>query len=44
VPTVVGVKPAEETNVPAPVTVAVPTVVPPVVQVLGAVVCGPNTV
>lgn len=28
---------------PAPVTVAVPIVVPPLVQVVGAVVCGPNT-
>ena len=42
-PIVVGVYPDEETNVPAPVTVAVPTVVPPVVQVAGAVVCGPKT-
>jgi hypothetical protein len=27
-----------------PLTVAVPTVVPPVVQFVGALVCGPNTV
>jgi hypothetical protein len=29
--------------VPGPLTVALPTVVPPVVQVVGAVDCGPNT-
>jgi hypothetical protein len=30
--------------VPLPLTVAVPTVLPPLVQLLGAVACGPNTV
>jgi hypothetical protein len=39
----VGVKSADGLYVPAPVTVAVPTVVPPAVHVVGAVVCGPNT-
>jgi hypothetical protein len=29
--------------VPLPVTVAVPTVVPPLVQMVGALACGPNT-
>jgi hypothetical protein len=30
--------------VPLPETVTVPAVVPPLVQVVGAVACGPNTV
>jgi hypothetical protein len=38
------VKPALGWYVALPDTVAVPTVVPPLVHVLGAVVCGPNTV
>ena len=37
-------KPAVGLYVPLPLTVAVPTVVPPVVQVVGAVPWGPNTV
>jgi hypothetical protein len=39
-----GVKLALDVYAPLPETVAVPTVVPPLVQVLGAVVCGPKTV
>ena len=39
-----GVNPALGLYVPLPETVAVPTVVPPLVQVLGAVVWGPKTV
>ena len=39
-----GVKPADGLYVPLPPTVAVPTARPPVVQVVGAVACGPKTV
>ena len=42
-PALDGVKPADGLYVPLPWTDAVPTVVPPVVQVVGAVVCGPKT-
>jgi hypothetical protein len=39
-----GVKLALDVYVALPETVAVPTVVPPLVHVLGALACGPNTV
>lgn len=44
VPALDGVNPALEVKVPLAVTVEVPTVVPPLVQLVGAVACGPNTV
>jgi hypothetical protein len=43
VPAAVGVKPVEGLYVPFPLTVAVPTVVPPVVQLVGAAAWGPKT-
>jgi hypothetical protein len=43
VPAEVGVKPALGWYVPLPETVAVPTVVPPLVHVLGALAWGPKT-
>jgi hypothetical protein len=38
------VKPALGLYVPFPETVVVPTAVPPLVQLVGAAACGPNTV
>jgi hypothetical protein len=39
-----GVYPVEGWYVPLPEMVAVPMVVPPLAQVVGALACGPNTV